>query len=92
MEVLAGALWVVVSIAFLLSPLLSREATPLAERVPWLAIGDDEAENTTAGHEPSQGDTRSPRAVTDGGHRCYNCGAEMAPEYTYCGECLTPRP
>lgn len=84
-------LWVVVSLALLVPPLLRDDPESLASKHDWFPGPSTESgDDVTTADEPPTG-RRDTLAITDGGYECRNCGATMDGTFVYCGECLTPR-
>ncbi len=80
-ELLVGV-GVVVSLAYVLQPLVVDDPASLWDSDWWPADEQDGTETTTA--------EQRGRAIADGGQMCQNCGAPLDGDFTYCGECLTP--
>jgi len=73
-------IWVVVSLAYLLRPVLADDPTALWDSGWWLSADDGPTDDTREA---------AGRAITDGGQVCQNCGAAIDSDFTYCGECVT---
>jgi hypothetical protein len=83
----------VLSVAYLLQPLVTDDID-----APWdrFELLDSESEDSTQPDNATRQRTAATgpdgrRALTDGGRVCHSCGAYVDGDYTYCGECLTPR-
>lgn len=93
---------VVLSLAYLLEPLVSKNITAPWDRLETLGKDDTSSESapsteqrptdaTESGTQPPAADTGHRRAMTDGGRVCHNCGSYVEGDYLYCAECLMPR-
>lgn len=86
----------VLALAYILHPLVSENPD-----APWNQLkllgnsgstdddGEQPRQSAGASQPPARPEGR--RAMTDGGRVCHCCGAVVDGDYTYCGECLTPR-
>lgn len=80
------AIWVVLSLAYLLQPLLADDVGGGEWDHPSWFVDSEDGADDSASSEPGQ----TGRVLTDGGRVCQNCGASLKGDFTYCGECVTP--
>jgi hypothetical protein len=86
----------VLALAYVLHPLVSENLDAPWDQLELLGSSgstDDDGEQSRQSARASQPSARPEgrRAMTDGGRVCHCCGAVVDGDYTYCGECLTPR-
>lgn len=86
----------VLALAYILHPLVSENLHAPWDQLELLGSAgstedDSEQSRQSAGATRPSARPEGRRAMTDGGRVCHCCGAVVDGDYTYCGECLTPR-